>query len=237
MISFLLIGQSNMAGRGDMGEVEPIDNPLCKMLRNGRFQKMSEPINPDRGVFTGTYRSGIGLSASFADAYAKEYGEEIGLIPCADGGSSLSEWQPGEILFDHAVMQTKLALRSSTLGGILWHQGEADGRPDRAPLYYDRFVKMITEMKRQLGVGDVPVIVGELSKFQKFRPKADPPSIEVVNDALRACAMNLPNTAFVPSDGLTARVDGLHFCSASYREFGLRYFAAYKNLREKIGNE
>ena len=30
--SFLMIGQSNMAGRGDFGEVAPIDNPDCYML-------------------------------------------------------------------------------------------------------------------------------------------------------------------------------------------------------------
>ena len=45
--SFLMIGQSNMAGRGDFGEVEPISNPMCYMLRMGRWQRMSEPINPD----------------------------------------------------------------------------------------------------------------------------------------------------------------------------------------------
>lgn len=35
MKSFLLIGQSNMAGRGDFGEVPEIINNKCFMLRNG----------------------------------------------------------------------------------------------------------------------------------------------------------------------------------------------------------
>ena len=52
MKSFLMLGQSNMAGRGNFGEVEEINNPLCKMLRNGRWQYMSEPVNPDRGFFS-----------------------------------------------------------------------------------------------------------------------------------------------------------------------------------------
>ena len=34
--SFLMIGQSNMAGRGNLTDVPPIDNDLCFMLRNGR---------------------------------------------------------------------------------------------------------------------------------------------------------------------------------------------------------
>ncbi len=119
MTSFLMIGQSNMAGRGDFGVVPPIENDRCFMLRMGRWQKMSEPINPDRGIFDGPYRSGVGLAASFADEYAKHFQQNIGLIPCADGGTGIDQWQPGEVLFDHAVMMTKLALRTSKLGGIL----------------------------------------------------------------------------------------------------------------------
>jgi hypothetical protein len=125
--SFLMIGQSNMAGRGEFADVEPINNPNCRMLRMGRWQKMSEPINPDRKIFSkGSFHSGIGLAASFADQLATENECQIGLIPCADGGTRLSQWMPGEILFDHAVMMTKLAMRTSRLAGILWHQGESD---------------------------------------------------------------------------------------------------------------
>ena len=70
--SFLLIGQSNMAGRGDFGEVDPIDNRSCFMLRMGRWQPMSEPINVDRDILNIKFHSGISLGASFADEMAKE---------------------------------------------------------------------------------------------------------------------------------------------------------------------
>ena len=53
-----MIGQSNMAGRGDFGEVEPIDNCNCLMLRMVRWQRMSEPVNPDRAVFVARFESG-----------------------------------------------------------------------------------------------------------------------------------------------------------------------------------
>ena len=42
--SFLLIGQSNMAGRGDIGDVAPIANPSLRVLRNGRWQRMFVPV-------------------------------------------------------------------------------------------------------------------------------------------------------------------------------------------------
>ena len=45
MKSVLLIGQSNMAGRGFTHEVPPIYNERIMMLRNGRWQMMTEPIH------------------------------------------------------------------------------------------------------------------------------------------------------------------------------------------------
>lgn len=92
------------------------------MLRMGRWQEMSEPINVDRAVAEESRpRSGANLAASFAAQLQKETGSQIGLIPCADGGTRISQWQPGEVLFDHAVFQAKLAERTSMLTAILWH--------------------------------------------------------------------------------------------------------------------
>ena len=114
--SFLLVGQSNMAGRGDLTKENAITAPDCFMLRMGRWQEMSEPINVDRAVVEGAVpRSGANLAASFAAQLQKETGAKIGLIPCADGGTRISQWQPGEVLFDHAVFQARLAQRTSAL--------------------------------------------------------------------------------------------------------------------------
>ena len=48
--SFLLAGQSNMAGRGDLTAENALSAPGCLMLRMGRWQPMSEPVNVDRAV-------------------------------------------------------------------------------------------------------------------------------------------------------------------------------------------
>lgn len=44
--SFLLIGQSNMAGRGEIDEVVSVDTTHIKVLRNGRWQPMFVPLIP-----------------------------------------------------------------------------------------------------------------------------------------------------------------------------------------------
>jgi hypothetical protein len=227
--SFLMIGQSNMAGRGDFGDIEPINNSLCHMLRMGRWQKMSEPINPDRAIFSSEFHSGINLCASFADQYARHFHEEIGLIPCADGGTSISQWQPGEILFDHAVLMTRLAMRTSNFGGILWHQGESDCNKDNFPLYKERAIRMITEIRRALNAENLPFIFGELAEDISDRWNlGDYPAR--MNSIFREIQREIPNCRLVSSKGLSLKPDGIHFNSASLREFGNRYFNAYLEL-------
>ncbi len=234
IVSFLMVGQSNMAGRGDFGEVEPIDNNKCFMLRMGRWQKMSEPINPDRDVLNIRFHSGVCLAASFADEVSKYINKDVGLIPCADGGTSISQWQPGEILFDHAVMMTKLAVRTSEFGGIIWHQGESDCRGSFEPeKYRQHFLCTMTELRRALNAEHLPLIVGEISEnmSKEWNAKDYPAKF---NSLLHELAGELPNCAIVNTADLALKEDGIHFTSASLRELGKRYFEKYKELNDSL---
>lgn len=227
MDSILMIGQSNMAGRGDLGEVKPIRDLRCHMLRNGRWQPMCEPVNPDRAIFEGRYRSGISPAASFAHSYAKHFGRNVGLIPCADGGTAIREWMPGELLYDHAVMQTKLARRTARLRAILWHQGESDCLArETVEAYGERFLTLMTALRRE--VGDVPIIIGELHPGIKGGTLEGRP--ERLNAILHALAGELPDCAIASAGGLTLKADGLHFDSASCRTLGERYFEKYLSI-------
>ncbi|MDR1100427.1 MAG: sialate O-acetylesterase, partial [Treponema sp.] len=62
--SFLMIGQSNMAGRGRLEDVPAIKNEKLFMLRNGKWWPLVEPVNYDRPF------AGVSLAAVFADEYA-----------------------------------------------------------------------------------------------------------------------------------------------------------------------
>lgn len=232
IVSFLMIGQSNMAGRGEFGEVPPIENENCYMLRMGRWQPMSEPINVDRDILTITFHSGVGLAASFADEVAKDTGARVGLIPCADGGTSITQWQPGEVLYDHAVMMTKLALRTSQLGGIIWHQGERDCQKFDGEAYRNLFLNTMTSLRKELGAEDLPLIIGEISEQIAPGHKLgdNPPKM---NALLHSLAEEVPCCDIVSVEGLTLKPDGLHFNSKSYRELGRRYFQKYKELTGK----
>ena len=133
MKSVLMIGQSNMAGRGFINEVPMICNERIQMLRNGKWQMMTEPINYDRPI------SGVSLAGSFAAMWCMENKEEqIGLIPCAEGGSSIDDWSIEKILFKNAIIQAKFAMQNSNLIAILWHQGENDSYNGNYKTYYEK---------------------------------------------------------------------------------------------------
>jgi hypothetical protein len=118
--SFLLIGQSNMAGRGDIDKVPVLSHPNILMFRQGKWIPAVEPLHTDKEL------AGIGMGMAFAIELAEKFPESrIGLIPCAFGGSPLSRWIPDGDLYENAITITKQAMKESVLGGILWHQGEA----------------------------------------------------------------------------------------------------------------
>ncbi|MBQ9116477.1 MAG: sialate O-acetylesterase [Clostridia bacterium] len=216
-----------MAGRGLHGEVPPIVNKNVVVLRNGRWQGMYVPVNCDRPF------SGHSLAESFADQYAKEHpGVTVGLIPCADGGTSLDQWKEGSLLYDHAVLQTRLALRTSNVAGVLWHQGEADCAPSKYPLYEEKFSKIKAALRRDLGLEDVPFLLGGLGDFLPKRSE-NLKNYLFVNDALKRIADADPYCGFVSAEGIGCNSDNLHFSTAGLYEFGVRYYEEYCRLENK----
>ncbi len=229
--SILIIGQSNMAGRGKPEEAYPIDKSHIKVLRNGRWQGMYVPVNPDRAF------SGVCLAETFAERYASEHGVDVGIIPCADGGTSLSQWQEGGLLYDNAVYQTRLAMRTSTVVAVLWHQGEADCAPHLAAIYYERALKIFEALRRDLGLHDVPFILGELGHYLPNRVESpNLANYKMVNDALWRIAENNRLYGCVSAEGLAPNADNLHFSSPALREFGIRYYEEFlkHEVRDRV---
>lgn len=226
--SILLLGQSNMGGRGFPNEVEPIRNERLFVLRNGRWRAMYVPVNPDRVT------SGINLSESFADLYAKEHGVDVGIIPCADGGSCLDQWQVGGLLFDHACYMAELASRTSTIAAVLWHQGESDCDADRYPAYEEKLTVILDAFRQRLGLQDVPFLLGGLGDYLQHCERSDKYQNYIhINEALQRITEKRPMTGYVSAQGLAPNADNLHFSAAALREFGARYYREFLKLEDK----
>ncbi len=227
MHSFLLIGQSNMAGRGYKDDVEPIVNDRIKLLRNGLWRGSYVPYNPDRSF------AGISLAESFADLYQKEKDVDVGIIPCADGGTCLDQWRVGGQLFDHAIYMSELASRTSTIAGVLWHQGESDSGEEQYREYGEKLEVIMSAFREKLGLYDVPFLLGGLGDFLADNDYFNTGYFREVNKALKEYAHKTPMTGFVSAEGLTSNPDLLHFNAKSLREFGVRYYNEFLKLEDK----
>jgi hypothetical protein len=228
--SFLMLGQSNMAGRGFIDEVTPFYNERIQMLRNGRWQMMTEPINYDRPV------SGISLVGSFADAWCRQNPTDtIGLIPCAEGGSSLDEWAADGVLFKHAISEAKFAMQNSELTGLLWHQGESDSTNGNYKVYYKKLLLIIEALRKELNAPAIPLIIGGLGDFlgkEGFGKSCT--EYHLINQELQKFAFEQDHCYFVTAAGLTSNPDGIHIDAISQRKFGLRYFEAFSTKQHVL---
>ena len=214
-----------MAGRGFLRDTTPITNSHLFAMRNGIFRAMYVPVNPDRSF------SGVCLAESFADLYQKDTGVDTGLIPCADGGTSLEQWKEGSLLFDNACYSAELASRTSEIKGILWHQGEGDCSAERYPVYAEKLSAMIDALRIRLGMGDLPFLMGGLGDFLADCLLDDKlKNYFHINEALQAVAKSKPNCGFVSAEGLASNPDFLHFNAPALREFGARYYEEYKRI-------
>ena len=188
---------------------------------------MYVPVNPDRVT------SGINLVESFAYQYSVDHNVDVGIIPCADGGSSLSQWMPGALLFDYACYMAELASRTSTIVAVLWHQGESDCDEIAAPLYEERLNTVFNALREKLGLHDVPFIVGGLGDFLHDFSAHYAHYSDIINGHLENFAREHELVGFAPATGLSGNPDNMHFSAKGLREFGLRYYEEFCRLEDK----
>ncbi len=225
---FLLMGQSNMAGRGLLEDVEPIRDERIRVFQDGRWAVAEEPLHHDRPT------AGIGLAMSFARTMLDaDPDTDIGLVPRAVGSTPLERWMPGADLYEGAMAAACEAAREGTIKAVLWHQGEHDSKSEAdASSYLQRFTTMVRTLRERLGTPSLPVILGELGAYLVARP--DFPHYHTVNAELRKIPDALLHSAFVNAEGLTDKGDSLHYDARSLRTFGERYAAAYLHLQNDL---
>ena len=220
---YILAGQSNMAGRGPLDADARVAPPrVLKFTADQAWAPATDPLHFDRPAIVG-----VGLGTSFGRAMAEADPEAtIGLIPCAVGGSPLQRWERDGDLFQEAVRRSVLAMKSGTLRGILWHQGENDALAEStARNYAERLSRTIFDLRRALAApADLPFVAGELGTFLAERQKdGQEAHWKTVNAQLASLKDRIPGYALVESNGLGEKGDGVHFDTKALREFGRRY--------------
>lgn len=227
---FLLVGQSNMAGRGVVEEQDKVVNSNVLMLsKEGKWVPAMDPMHFDKPA------AGVGLGKTFGQIIAKANpGVTVGLIPCAVGGSPIDTWKPGVYYpatkshpWDDMVKRVETALPAGTLKGILWHQGESDSSTGLAENYGPKLHDLVERLRTLVKSPDVPFIAGQMGMFDGVPWN---PEKVLVDKATRDLTKEVPHTAFVSAEGLKHKGDKVHFDSAAFRELGKRYAAAYLKM-------
>lgn len=227
---YLLVGQSNMAGRGIPTDADR--QPASRVLvfnKSDEWARQGEPIHFDKSMV------GVGPGFAFGKLMAQKYPTKtIGLIPCAVGGTPIERWKPGADLFEAAVRRAKLAMERGRLKGILWHQGEASSDKQKtASIYASELCQVVEGFRKALDTPNAPFIVGRLGEYLYTRSGNKSPFAYMVNEQIDTLPSLVPNTAVVSSKGLMHNGDELHFDADSQREFGKRYFETFVLLTEK----
>lgn len=232
---YLLIGQSNCAGRGYFLPEDTLNILEGVWLLNTDLvpEPAVAPLNRYSNIRKDLSMQLIGPGVGFGPAIYQKTGHKVLLVQNARGGSALESWQvggDGKVSYlDSALVRTIPALQYGKLKGIIWHQGETDITNGTAgDIYVERFSKMIAALRNRLGVGDeVPVIVGELGQWAW----EDSAKIEFFNHGtLEALTHVVPNCHKVSSDGLDYRMPDNpgdpHFSREAAIELGKRYAEA-----------
>ena len=216
---YLLIGQSNMAGRGKVAKEDTTPHPrVFKLDKKDEWAPAVDPLHFDKPM------AGVGPGLTFGKLMAEaDPSVSIGLIPCAAGGSPIRVWKKGGYWgqtrskpYDETLRRVAIARQRGVLKAILWHQGESDGNPTDAPLYAERLDDLIARLRKDLRVPRVPFIAGGLS---------------VVDEAVRRLPKRVPHTAYVTAKALHLGRDKVHFSAPAARELGRRYAQALLALQ------
>ena len=216
---YLLIGQSNMAGRGTVDAESQATHPRVDMLtQNLEWKPATDPLHFDkRGA-------GVGPGLAFGKQMAAANPQaRIGLIPCAVGGTSIAAWKPGAAdkatkthPYDDMLKRVREAQKAGVLKGIIWHQGESN-RGDRA--YGQELTGLIALLRQEFGAPALPFVAGELSDFRT--PGAA--RTNKFNEIVQGLAKSVKNYGCVSAAGLNHRGDRLHYDTESARLLGKRY--------------
>jgi len=214
---YLVIGQSNMAGRAVIEKEHegPIENVFLFNDRNDdQWEQAANPLNK-----YSTIRKNIGMqrlspSYSFSKSMQESNpSRKIGIVVNAKGGSGIVQWMPGTHFYNEALRLTRKALKDGTLKGIIWHQGESDSDEIRRDMYLGRLEEMVNGFREAFHNPTLPFVLGEIY----------PTDTGVTfNKILNKAPSFIKNTAIVSSEG-TSAADNLHFDARSAVLMGQRY--------------
>lgn len=243
---FGLLGQSNMKGRGELTELSrypehpAFGDRIWAYKFDGTWE--SPPVEPLHSTTDSEYsvfvsisdNAGVGPGMFFADHLARYSDFDIGLVPCAKGGTSISEWaRPGDgvdttTLYGASRARIEAALASasgSELAGILWYQGEDDTQSGaEVAAWPAAFATLAANWRSDFSNSNLPIVGVILGPRDPMHTDWEQMQ---TNQSQQGYGKR---TIFVPASDLTLTTDSPHIDTASQRILGRRMAGAMRVL-------
>lgn len=255
---WVLAGQSNMEGCGDLIDVE-LPAPYVHVLDMAdRWHIAEEPLHwlidsPDSShcetsgeeqrlqqiEARKTRTKGAGLGLPFAKAMYAETGVPIGLLACAHGGTSMQQWSPelkqlgGGSLYGSMLGRVKRA--GGKVAGVLWYQGESDANSTDAPLYLNRMKALIASIRADFKSPELPFYYVQIGRviFPKEWGADSPQDWNAIQEHQRRLPNLIPNTGMVTSVDLELD-DLIHIGTQGLKRLGERLASIALNENEGV---
>lgn len=164
---FVMAGQSNSAGYSKGVAFDPPDMMVHVLRNSGSWDMAAHPLNdatdaPDcPNAPMG--QTGTSPFISFGRTYSRSEGVPVGLIACAQGGSSINRWDS----FSGGDLNLNMIRKIRRAGGakaVFWYQGCADASAEGAASYAEKFARMAEETRRALGY-QIPYYTFQLNRY------------------------------------------------------------------------
>jgi hypothetical protein len=236
---FILAGQSNMSGRGDLPPKQSIHPKIFVFGNDYRWKIAREPIDAAQGqvdLVSEDKEAAFGPGLAFA-TYLLEARPEmaVGLIPCAKASTSIVEWQRNlseTSLYGSCLKRIRAATTMGAVVAMLFFQGESDALdPDRfstrspsASSYAEAFATFVGDLRKDVSLPSMPVVFAQIGTH---KAAADYVNWEIVKEQQRR--IKLACAVMITTDDL-AVADEVHFTTESYRLIGQRYADAFLQL-------
>ena len=194
---WVLAGQSNMQGAGKMRKQFP-ENPSIVMFNmDNTWQVAQHPLHRLYESVAPVHRNinksspeewekmreqskqspigGVCPGLFFARHLYANGVNNIGLIPCAHGGTSMNQWDPEKKnLGDESLygaMLNRIKMTGGNIKGLLWYQGESDAGDPEA--YENKMLRFIDAVRKDTEQPDLPIIFVQINRFYLVKTSED----------------------------------------------------------------
>ncbi|KAJ3679821.1 hypothetical protein LUZ60_016099 [Juncus effusus] len=235
---FLLAGQSNMAGRGNLlsnsDDRYGADASVLRLNRWLYWETAREPLHYDIDV---NKTCGVGPGLVFAKTLLRKeryYSDDlvIGLVPCAVGGTKIDKWSRESNLYKSMVNRAKASAEKKRGGGkieaLLWFQGETDTISlEDAETYGDKMEILVRNIRADLDLPNLPVIQVALASGEGNYTS-------IVREKQKG--INLRNVRTVDAYGLPLNEDQLHLSTQAQIKLGKMLAQSYLSLLTELNS-